>query len=164
MSPLFIKLYKDLTHCPCCKASPKEGYICCPKHLEAAKLRFQRWSTERKSKGLCCYCNRKSYKGYLRCKPCTIKNRIKCHDWFLKHPEHSKEAWEKKKLIRDSGFCPGCPQHRPLLAPSKRCVTCHQRRYLYEHKVKTDKNMTSDAVQQLYNQWKSLQNQPKGDL
>lgn len=136
MSPFFIKTYLKDTKCRGCEKSKliigKKAYSVCSEHLKAARDKWRNWSVIRREQGLCCYCHRKSYKGWLRCKFHTLENREKCLRWIEEHPEHYHEAWMKKKKLMEAGFCPTCKEHRPLPTGFKRCDPCRARRKNYK--------------------------------
>lgn len=150
MSPFFIEQFKKAHKCVYCKASPDEGYKCCPKHLKKAKLRFRRWSKERKLQGLCISCNGTSFKGWLRCESHTMENRKKIKAWMALHPDHNRKSWEKRKAFRDSGRCGWCPQHRKLSKGHSKCSICLKRYSLWTKGVKTNKNTPVKVVRALH--------------
>ena len=139
MSPYFVSLFKKGNKCSCCKASKKEGYSVCSKHLESAKIRWRKWSTVRRNEGKCCYCHRKSFKGFIRCKTHTIINKVKCKAWGQKHPNYPHDLWVKRKNMFDSkGLCKQCKPHRKTQKGFKHCWICRKRlNLLSTHKIKT---------------------------
>lgn len=128
MSPFFLKTFRKDLRCRRCKAlearPKKSGYSLCEEHLVEAREKFRCWSEQRREDGLCCYCPRKSFRGWLRCRLHTAINRAKCLAWDRAHPEHAKEQWELKKQLRDAGFCPSCRDRNPLEHGMKRCEVC----------------------------------------
>jgi len=130
MSKFFLKSFKARHKCWACKEDKLSGYSLCEKHLTKARNLWRSWGFERREEGLCISCDRKSFKGWLRCKIHTAYNRKKCLAWTHAHPEHAQEAWRKKQTLRAAGFCPQCPQHRKLKNGAGRCWVCSTRNRL----------------------------------
>jgi hypothetical protein len=131
VTAFFIKEMHATLKCGACKKLPVDGKKFCPKHLAVARNRWRRWSVERRKEGLCCYCHRKSYKGFLRCRIHTQINREKCRDWMARHPERSAVDWQKRKKWIDLGRCPMCRPHRKLPTGFRRCNPCRKRQRSY---------------------------------
>lgn len=126
MTAFFVEKFKRENQCWNCKADKLSGYSMCAKHLEKAKLDFRAWAKRRRRQRLCCYCDRRSFKGWLRCKTHTLVNRVKCLRWNRLHPEHGREAWEKRKKLLALGICI-CRAHRTIPAGFRRCEECRAR-------------------------------------
>jgi hypothetical protein len=74
--------------------------------------------------GRCAYCDRKSFKGWLRCKAHTMYNRLMCALWGEKNKEHvAKYVIERRNHWLSLGKCI-CSAHRPLAVGRRRCRTC----------------------------------------
>jgi hypothetical protein len=130
MSPYFVKLFNKINICHHCKSSKLEGYSLCQTHLEQAKIRWRGWQIERHQSGKCCFCDHKSFKGWLRCRAHTKINRARCKAWIKLHPEHNKEVLVKRKQLVASGLCCSCKEHRKLDGQFKRCWICRTRHAL----------------------------------
>ena len=147
MSPFFISLFKRKNRCPYCKASSKEGYVVCEKHLERAKQHWRKWSVVRKHEGKCCYCHRKSFKGFLRCKTHTIINKVKCKAWGKTHPTYGHDTWTRRKAIFESqGKCKVCKPHRKVQKGFNRCWSCRKRHTLFNRGIKVPPNISRKAL------------------
>lgn len=127
MSSFFVRLFKRENKCPHCAADKLSGYSLCATHLEQAKLKWRSWATERREHRLCCYCDRKSFRGWLRCRAHTIINRAKILAWMAKHPTHSHDQWVERRKLADQGLCPACKPHRALTNGYRRCDVCRAR-------------------------------------
>lgn len=130
MTMFYVLNFKKKHKCSKCNESTNH-YSLCEKHLDYARKRFRKWSSIRKHQRLCCYCHRKSYKGFLRCKTHTMENRVRVKEWHKNHPEYIKNQYIRLCQLRDSGFCPTCPEHRPLESDYKRCDVCRERHRMY---------------------------------
>lgn len=138
MSPFFVKKFKSITECKVCKKDKVSGYGMCPNHLEKARDAFRSWAKDRRAVGRCILCDRRGRRTafyhhtrapgqrMLRCGVHAEINKKRCAAWIAKHPNHAHEVWELKKKLRDKGFCPVCPQHRPLDEDFKRCKPCRE--------------------------------------
>ena len=143
MSPYFVKLFKKENKCSCCKASKKDGYSVCAKHLKYAKTRWRKWQIIRRNTGKCCYCHRKSFKGWLRCKTHTIINKKKCEAWGKKHPTHGHDSFiQRHSTFTDNGLCISCKPHRKVHKGFKRCWTCLKRNLLWSRGINTPAGIT----------------------
>jgi hypothetical protein len=145
MSPYFVKLFNKINVCPHCSATKLEGYSLCPTHLEQAKIRWRSWQIERRQSGKCCYCNHKSFNGWLRCRAHTRINKERCKAWGKLHPEHSKQALEKRKQLTVQGLCCSCKEHRKLDGQFKRCWICRTRRTI-SHKRNINRIVTKPTI------------------
>lgn len=154
MSPLFLKFFKKQNHCLCCSSTKKKGYSVCPKHLKKAKIHWRKWQEERRHKGVCCYCDRKSYKGWLRCLKHTKYNRKVCLEWKARHPglDHKKHL-ERQATYTDKGRCPSCKPHRKLYASHRRCWICRKRKTLNGRKIQTSVNISPKELRNLCRQY-----------
>jgi hypothetical protein len=130
MTAFFVKVFKRTNKCEHCKKEPLPGYHFCAECLEVARARFEKWAHERRNEGLCIRCDRKSFRGFLRCKLHTLLNRAQCKAWGKLHPEHAKVAWEKKKDLLAAGLCV-CPAHNKLPPGFRRCNDCRARQRSY---------------------------------
>jgi hypothetical protein len=116
MSPYFLIDFKKKHPCPKCKRLTVRSL--CPDHLWAARERWRLWQLQRKLEGLCSYCHRKSFKGYVRCRLHTLYNRKKCKVWMAKN---GKERYEYRKLV---GVCVRSPQHGVAAKGHVYCQLC----------------------------------------
>ena len=140
MTDFFVSKFNKEHKCAHCKHSKlKVGlkiFSLCQDHLAVARQRWRNWASERKDAGKCCFCDCKSYCGWLRCKKHTAINRKRIREWILTHPWHYKEQWEKKKKLKESGFCPYCKEHRRLNNGLRTCDPClTRRRELYKNQT-----------------------------
>lgn len=127
MSPFFISEIKRTNRCKDCKADAIEGYSVCLKHLEEAKTRWANWSVERRAAGKCCYCNNKSFNGWLRCRKHTKINREKCKVWMA---ANGKRLWEERKAATlATGLCHKCKARNPVIPGTFRCEECKRREH-----------------------------------
>lgn len=133
MSPIFLREFRQSNKCPGCASTKKHGYSMCEFHIAKARVVWRQWQQKRVEKGICCYCHRKSYKGYVRCKTHTIENRIRCKRWIKDHPEHQIQQRIKTMQLLDSGFC-RCRAHNPLPEGYRRCLDCRIRHRQYNSK------------------------------
>jgi hypothetical protein len=129
MSPLFIKLFRKEHKCPHCPARKQGKKSLCAFHLRLARERWQKWSDDRRNIGRCTYCNRLSFRGFLRCKLHTEYNRTKVAAWHAAHPDYKVKQWAEKKKLIEQGICP-CAARRPLTDGYRRCGPCRERREL----------------------------------
>lgn len=132
---------KGIEICYGCSKSALKNYGFCATHLLEARSKFQAWSTQRQSKGVCIRCDRKGYMDHalgrrlLRCKAHTQLNRAQCSDWMTRHPEYEKQRYARVVAIRDAGFCPSCKEHPKLDGIHKRCDSCRARQRSYARQV-----------------------------
>lgn len=108
MSEFFVKTFNKKHKCLKCKSAKlkigRKVFSLCKNHLDHAKLRWRQWQTDRQKNGKCCYCNKKSFNGFLRCKTHTEYNKTICNKWILKNKEYKKiyglsyrqENWRKE--------------------------------------------------------------------
>jgi len=129
MSPLFISQFKKANKCGQCGTLRLANYSLCTTHLKKAKVKWRSWAEVRRAKKKCCYCNRPSFCGYLRCKKHTEYNRSICKAWVIENKDY-KAAYDKqrRKGWAKLGKCYKCVQHRPIYKTSTReCLTCLKR-------------------------------------
>jgi len=147
MSPLFLKQFTSQNKCPCCRYDKLEGYSLCARHLQKAKLRFRSWSKARRKAQLCCYCDNKSFNGFLRCETHTKLNREKCKAWCATHKEQlANNLRQLRELYRSQGRCFKCKPHRRLRKGLLNCWHCTKRSLLYNRGIKLPKTATTQAV------------------
>lgn len=129
MTAFFIRKFKATHECRQCSAEHAPLRKFCKQHLYKAMMAWRRWAEERRGDELCISCDRKSFRGWLRCRLHTELNRIKCSAWYRANKEReslkdkqSKDAWTAQ------GKCFQCPEHRPISVRStRRCATCLDR-------------------------------------
>lgn len=120
-----------ISHCSACSKDKLRGRKMCAGHLEKARLFFRSWSATRRAAGKCCWCNKKSFNGWLRCKIHTLYNRAKCAAWMERHPDHGHKQWiERKKKFLANGLCV-CKAHNRLPPGFRRCDSCRPRQRGY---------------------------------
>ena len=135
MSEFFIRTFKrehKCGHCP--KRAFRRGdrtYSLCPRHLVTAREKWANWAVRRRSEAKCCYCHRKSYNGWLRCRFHTLVNRENCRAWQEENYEEKRakehERWLKAaKMLKLFGICPAC-KVRKVEGDFKRCAPCRKR-------------------------------------
>jgi hypothetical protein len=130
MTALYIRNFKRANKCPRCKEDELSSYSLCPKHLEVCKLRFRKWAAKRRALGKCVLCNKGAFKGELKCKKHKEINRKRIAAWMVKHPNQSKEAWQKRLALRAQGIC-YCYARGKLEPGQRRCPICITRRPEY---------------------------------
>jgi hypothetical protein len=129
MSEFFVKKFKEKHECGQCDTSKVTNYgktySMCLKHLNKARNLWRNWATVRRTAGKCCYCDKKSYNGWLRCREHTKSNRAKCRAWYMENKAYRAEYSVQHKLsYLAQGKCPQCPEHRSLQNGYTRCQTC----------------------------------------
>jgi len=128
MTQFFVDNFNKRNRCWRCKnAKLKIGnkvYSLCTNHLALARSKWQTWSQDRRAEGKCCYCDRKSFNGWLRCRAHREYNRQQCASWMADHPDHGKQAWAKRKALQDLGLCLYCREHRPMATGRRKCDPC----------------------------------------
>ena len=131
MSPpiTFINSFGAKQKCPCCKRNKLSNYSLCSVHLEAAKVAWRKHQDERRAEGRCCYCHRKSYKGFLRCRHHTIENRVKCRKWTKKHGH--QRYLDQKAVALKTGVCYKCRKY-PVKPGTLKCDVCHLKLKKYQ--------------------------------
>jgi hypothetical protein len=130
MSPFYIKEFRKTHKCNLCEDSVKDGRHFCREHLEEARLKWQLWAVTRRAEGKCCFCGRKSFNGWLRCRKHTMINRERCRAWMKLH---GHQVWldVKAETLR-TGLCQHCRNNRPVIPGTLGCLNCkrrHQERY-----------------------------------
>lgn len=134
MSEFFVQKFKETHKCLQCDTSRVTNYgktySLCLSHLNKARNHWKNWATVRRTAGKCCYCDKKSYNGWLRCKEHTKYNRIKCKAWYIANKDH-KAAYdlERKLSYLAQGKCYECPEKRSLQKGYTRCQACRSRKY-----------------------------------
>lgn len=136
MSEFFIAKFKGANQCKECTTSRVTNYgktySLCMKHLNKARNFWRNWATVRREAGKCCYCDKKSYNGWLRCKEHTKYNREKCKDWQAANKDYCAQYTIERKLsYLAQNKCPKCPEHRSLKAGYTRCQVCRDKHYAY---------------------------------
>lgn len=126
MSPKFLKWFrKKHDKCLNCKSAPIKSRSMCSIHLAKARLGWKKWQEKRKKLGLCGYCDKKRFMGWIRCKAHAIANRIKCLNWAKAHPNRSREYWqERKQKALILGLCVYCRAKPNLMPQTLRCLDC----------------------------------------
>lgn len=132
MSEFFIANFKKQNQCQACTTEKVTNYgktySMCLKHLNKARIHWKNWANVRRAAGKCCYCNKKSYKGYLRCKTHTEYNRANCKKWYQANKERNAQYTIEFKLsYLSQNKCPQCPEHRSLKAGYTRCQVCRNK-------------------------------------
>lgn len=126
MSPMFLNEFKQHYRATCCRENPVSGYSLCPKHLVQARQHWQGFQDARRTLGKCCYCNRKSWKGLLRCKTHREISRERSRVWWSrKTPEFKYQWWKSRRqkwLLL--GKCSQCYEHNDLTDGFNRCEQC----------------------------------------
>jgi hypothetical protein len=133
MSPHYVKEFKRENPCLSCPkrlATPTApGRAFCPGHLIAARLGWRTWAVERRTKGLCCECDRRGHldrnrkERNCRCKAHRERNRVKCARWVRENPSAGARAYAKRRDIINSGYCI-CPMRNALKPRQRRCDDC----------------------------------------
>jgi hypothetical protein len=118
MSPFFIKEFKKKFKCPVCPSQKQSNRSLCAYHLRVARERWSFWQKQRQQSGLCCYCHRKSFRGYIRCRIHTIYNRAQCKAWSAKF---SQIRYNYRKRM---GWCPASPNHSKPTNGHTYCDEC----------------------------------------
>jgi hypothetical protein len=133
MSDFFVKKFKQKHRCKSCRSSKIKAngkvYSLCYNHLTKARKESIKWSEQRRHEGLCISCDRKSFRGWLRCRLHREINRLRIQAWIKAHPEYYREQWKLQKQLRDGGLCPSCHEHRPLSDGYLRCKPCRDRAF-----------------------------------
>lgn len=125
MSPLFLKQFKAYNRRKCCKEHPVNSYSLCSEHLVKARKEWQGFQETRRAMGRCCYCDRKNWKGMLRCKTHREINRKECREWVRLHPDRSFQVWkERQQKWLLLGKCCMCYEHNNLEPGFRRCKPC----------------------------------------
>lgn len=132
MSEFFVKTFKSENDCPDCpKRRYRRGdktYSLCRRHLDAARDQWRHWAVRRRTEKRCCYCPRRSYNGWLRCREHTRINRENCRRWMAAHPDRAHEYWEtRSKAYIAKGLCPYCKAHNPAAPGITACAPCRDR-------------------------------------
>ena len=117
----FIEEFKKGNQCGQCKKNAGAKSLC-PEHLNKAKLRFRVWAATRKIQGLCLHCNRKGYKGQCRCYVHTLKNQIRCKEWYKLHGAEKRQ--QELDKMAETGLCLKCSAHNPLRPGHQQCQAC----------------------------------------
>lgn len=130
---------------PNCKSVVAPGRKMCPKHLRKAAKAFMQHAAARHATGQCIACpqpardatrpSRTGEKKELRCQAHALANANKCAKWGKKNPGYTQKSWLKKRLLRQKGFCAGCPLGSPTkLKPGEnRCAPCRvQKKFGFE--------------------------------
>jgi hypothetical protein len=131
MSPLFLRNFKKEHRCTTCVREPKAGYTLCALHLIEARQFWRGFQEARRALGKCCWCNKKSWGGFLRCAHHREENRLRSKNWCLSHPEHEQKKRAQEKAYIASGHCPKCKEHRQLPEGRTRCASCNARQRAY---------------------------------
>lgn len=125
MSEFYVKSFNKKNRKKSTLKVGKKVFSLCKDHLDKCRQRWYDFSTERREQGLCCYCDNKSYNGYLRCRAHTAYNMATCKAWYHKHKEErSQYSKNFKNFFLDQGLCPQCKVHAPLTDGFKRCLGC----------------------------------------
>lgn len=97
MSRMFIRAFVLSHKCGHCKASKLDGYSVCSKHLHEAKITWRKRQVICRKQKKCCYCDKESFNGSLRCKTHTEINKAKCQAWSKAHPNRYEEYTKPRK-------------------------------------------------------------------
>lgn len=134
MSPLFIRTMQKKFKCHQCKHQSAKNRKFCLKHLAVARQHWQTWCQKRRRQQQCCYCDRPSVFGWLRCKRHALENRAKCREWVRTHrAERKVYEQNRRNQLLGRGTCPTCAirpvrsGRRPDGKPYTRCLDCNLR-------------------------------------
>jgi hypothetical protein len=135
MSGFYVKKFNRENKCPQCQRARlvrgSKTYSICATHLEKARVGWMSWAARRRGEGRCCYCDRKSYNGYIRCRSHTLSNREKCRAWGAAHPERGHEDYLLRlRFYAAHGLCLKCKDHNKAVAGTQTCQPCKDRRRL----------------------------------
>lgn len=134
MTAFFVRKFNKENQCQHCKDSALTVggvvYSLCSKHLASAREKFTQWSKARRNEGLCVRCDCKSFRGYLRCRKHTKKNREDHAAWTKRqialNPNYYNDRWNQRKAKADAaGLCRGC--FGPKSAGFMSCDRCRAR-------------------------------------
>lgn len=119
MSPFFVKQFKNEHKCHNCNKLTIRSL--CSTHLEVARKRWIIWSHSRQEQGLCSYCHRRSFRGWVRCRLHTMYNRAVCKLW---NERYAKSRYQARKAL---GVCVHSPEHGKVTKPHVYCNKCLER-------------------------------------
>lgn len=132
MSDFFVQKFNQRHKCPHCKTAKlkvgKHVYSLCESHLNKAREQWRSWQEQRRVDGKCCYCDKHSFNGWLRCKLHTEINREKCKRWMAANKErHAQQSKLRKQFWRSQGRCHICAPHNKLDGNFLVCSPCRVR-------------------------------------